>query len=88
MDKNKIIGLIVIVGLAYLVWVMMSGDQYSAATTPEDCAKCEPAGVWTAGTCDKTEFTEKKACEDGEGKWTAGTCAAPKKDETKKDEKE
>ena len=87
MNKNVMIALVIaVVGLG--LWWMMSGDQYSAATTPEDCAKCDPAGVWTAGTCDKTEFTEKKACEDGEGKWTAGTCAAPKKDETKKDEKE
>jgi len=67
MDKNKIIGLIVIVGLAYLVYtMMMGGDKYADAADQAACEALDPAGVWTdaVGT-------------EGEDGYVAGSCAEP-----------
>ena len=52
MNKNIMIAIAAVIVLGGGIWWIMSGDQYSAATTPEDCAKCEPAGKWIKGpTC-------------------------------------
>ena len=47
MDKNKIIAIVVIVAVAVLAFVMIGGgDQYSKATTEQECKECKPQGKW------------------------------------------
>ena len=64
MDKNKIIGLIVIVGLAYLVYTMMSADDPMNEHNDNETACLEANGAWAA--------CEGDDCADG-----AGTCSTP-----------
>ena len=68
MDKNKIIGLIVIVGLAYLVYTMMSADGGNT-WTEEGCYKDGElvANTDQAACVEDGQEWKKQGCTDAEG---------------------
>ena len=76
MDKNKIIGLIVIVGLAYLVYTMMTagGNTWTDAGCYKDGAAVDvaetectgDAGEWQAGSCKDADGNVIEGVADAE----------------------
>ena len=70
MDKNKMIGVVVVVGLvAALYFLVFKGDSapdYAGAADADACAALDPVGVWTDATG-----------TEGEPDYVAGSCAAP-----------
>ena len=70
MDKNKIIGLIVIVGLGYLVWTMIGDDSADA------CAALDQTACGTTDGCAWSDAVADDPATTDADETAAAACSA------------